>query len=1163
VSDEIINFYKKAADTEEPQKPIEEQKETPAPALPQPDEPFDKFLLELAEKLKNEKVITEKQQETFEEQIKQPVLEEDKNSDDPFKKFIGSFANILKEDELVNREENIKEATISFINKLKEQPVEPFIIDDQPLVKTKKKYLPPKIKQKVEKLPQVIKKEEPVVAEQADEPVKEEPKDENKYVQELKTADKSNKKLPEKIKSVSDIKSIVEKQVAEILSRYPNLGFTGGGGGTNAVQYAEGGTMRGDLNVTGKFLSGGVDISTLFGTGGGAVSGIPDRLISGSQSLILNPDGSISFPDNFITAPDGEVLNIQSETISPSSFSRISLSPYAFFAYDNEGNSISFDVVDNTIELISKNEYSWKFNNQGVLVGPNNTLTVTSLSSLGRILSGGKDLTQIFLTSSTDAQTLSWIASSYQLSISNGNLVSLASLSSAGGGIGRDDVNTIVISNSANWNTAYQSVSSQSLNTNSNVQFNQVNANVYLSGGVNLFNLLSSSGGGGTGRDDVNTVVIENSANWIDTTTVVQNNSANWDTAYNTATALQSISGNYLSLSGGTVTGKTIISHDNDVVDLNSSYTLSIQRNAGSTWLEILNQGGPDQGAFFGMSNNDFEQWNYQGGDIIFYTAETPTDGNERLIIKNDGKVGIGTINPASELQVDGTITTDAISFTTPAEIYSNDGNIEFIHVDDNTNGNSDIFFKIDHRNSDPGTTGYITIGTRGGEVKARYSGQVAGMTTDVVIESNTGGYDGNMVILTFDGVATIDTVIAIWNAAYPSNQITLVSGDGTQVPDDGQAFTLTGGGDAAYIQGQNSELRIERAGNFLADIKSRSVILEDSSLYTGTFNAQGKLNDNRTYDLPNADGTLALESYVSNNFLNLTGGVITNDLTVLGNISALGTATFANTVFTTTSSLSVVHLGTGPALYVGNFGNDHIATFVDLQNGLEMMHIGGLSSSFPNVGVKTGNPNKDFTVRGEISASGTIWNSEGNSTQWNTAYINVSSQSLNIDSNVQFNQVSAGAIVTSSNSKLDLVGFGPNTAYLTTTPDDTTALFMGVFGADLRANNYVSIATNTGDVSRLWTFGTDGSLSFPDGSTQTTAFTGNPESGGATPIKRFDYTTVANIDISYSGTAPFGTIETNPIWNLVRLTYNDNGTISNQASAINSWTGRLTATYV
>jgi len=422
VSDEIINFYKKVTDTEEP---IVEQKETPAPVLPQPDEPFDKFLLELAEKLKNEKVITEKQQETFEEQIKQPVLEDDKNSDDPFKKFIGSFANILKEDELVNREENIKEATISFINKLKEQPEEPFIIDDQPLVKTKKKYLPPKIQQKVQKLPQVVKKEEPVVAEQADEPVKEEPKDENKYVQELKTADKSNKKLPEKIKSVSDIKSIVEKQVAEILSRYPNLGFTGGGGGTNAVQYAEGGTMRGDLNVTGKFLSGGVDISTLFGTGGG---GEADRLVSGSASLILNPNGTLDFPNDTIRPQDETVLTLESENPALSAYTRIALSPYAFFAYDSEGNSITFDEVDNAIVLTSQDEHEWAFNKQGVLVGPHGTLTVNSLSSLGRILSGDKDLTEIFLTSETDSQTLYYTESSAELTITNGNTVTLSSL---------------------------------------------------------------------------------------------------------------------------------------------------------------------------------------------------------------------------------------------------------------------------------------------------------------------------------------------------------------------------------------------------------------------------------------------------------------------------------------------------------------------------------------------------------------------------------------------------------------------------------------------------------------------------------------------------------------------------------------------------------------
>jgi hypothetical protein len=189
-----------------------------------------------------------------------------------------------------------------------------------------------------------------------------------------------------------------------------------------------------------------------------------------------------------------------------------------------------------------------------------------------------------------------------------------------------------------------------------------------------------------------------------------------------------------------------------------------------------------------------------------------------------------------------------------------------------------------------------------------------------------------------------------------------------------------------------------------------------------------------QAYSLIQANsGTYATTSYVNGNFLSLiSGGLvqgpvqINNNLTVFGNLTASGTTTFANTVFTTTSSLSVVHLGSGPALYVGNFGDDHIATFVDLQNNLEMLHIGGLSSSFPNVGVKTGYPNKDFTVQGEISASGTIYDNAGNSIQWNeaynigTAYQSISSTFLTAETDSQtltFTQSSVQLSITNGNT--------------------------------------------------------------------------------------------------------------------------------------------------
>ena len=89
------------------------------------------------------------------------------------------------------------------------------------------------------------------------------------------------------------------------------------------------------------------------------------------------------------------------------------------------------------------------------------------------------------------------------------------------------------------------------------------------------------------------------------------------------------------------------------------------------------------------------------------------------------------------------------------------------------------------------------------------------------------------------------------------------------------------------------------------------------------------------------------------------------------------------------------------------------------------------------------------------------------------------------------------GAILTASASKLDLVGFGPNIAYLTTTADDSTALYMGAAVVDLRALDSISIATNTDETTYTWTFTADGNLTAPGnisvaGNVSAPYFTGN-----------------------------------------------------------------------
>jgi outer membrane murein-binding lipoprotein Lpp len=101
------------------------------------------------------------------------------------------------------------------------------------------------------------------------------------------------------------------------------------------------------------------------------------------------------------------------------------------------------------------------------------------------------------------------------------------------------------------------------------------------------------------------------------------------------------------------------------IVNPNSPYTLSLQTNYQDTFLEILNNGGSDKGGFVGMNGSDFELYNWQGGDIVFFTAENPSSGYDRLYIKNNGNIGIGTNIPSEKLQVVGNILANNLVYNT------------------------------------------------------------------------------------------------------------------------------------------------------------------------------------------------------------------------------------------------------------------------------------------------------------------------------------------------------------------------------------------------------------------------------------------------------------------------------------------------------------------
>ena len=98
-------------------------------------------------------------------------------------------------------------------------------------------------------------------------------------------------------------------------------------------------------------------------------------------------------------------------------------------------------------------------------------------------------------------------------------------------------------------------------------------------------------------------------------------------------------------------------------------------------------------------------------------------------------------------------------------------------------------------------------------------------------------------------------------------------------------------------------------------------------------------------------------------NDVNIAGD-ITGGSAVFSSVSALS-ANFLQTIISSTSALSVVNNGTGPALYVQQDGNEPIAHFID-KTGDDIVFA---DNGF--VGIGTFNPAEKLTVTGNISASG------------------------------------------------------------------------------------------------------------------------------------------------------------------------------------------------
>jgi hypothetical protein len=72
-------------------------------------------------------------------------------------------------------------------------------------------------------------------------------------------------------------------------------------------------------------------------------------------------------------------------------------------------------------------------------------------------------------------------------------------------------------------------------------------------------------------------------------------------------------------------------------------------------------------------------------------------------------------------------------------------------------------------------------------------TGVIPGTSTSVSVVANWSGIAGNSIALVFTGSNSISAAISTWNTAHPTNEATLTSGNGSQVP-SAQTLTLSGG---------------------------------------------------------------------------------------------------------------------------------------------------------------------------------------------------------------------------------------------------------------------------------------------------------------------------------------------------------------------------------
>ena len=234
------------------------------------EDPLSSFIGNLAKKIQVAKDHRHIMEAVYASASTTEIIEK---QEDPFASFLNKIGNTISAklppvkpavsaEQVVVNQTVIQEVNTTIAQFEPVTTMEP----DQPV-----KDLAQKIKDAIEKAkfkaqhPEVVEQEEATSIPAAS--TVEEPADKQitSYINELqKIKDTGTVKQQTEAKTtLEELKEYIDKAVYDYSRRILDLG---GGGGSVAVQYANGGTMNGNLNVNGNYLSGGINLLDIFVT---------------------------------------------------------------------------------------------------------------------------------------------------------------------------------------------------------------------------------------------------------------------------------------------------------------------------------------------------------------------------------------------------------------------------------------------------------------------------------------------------------------------------------------------------------------------------------------------------------------------------------------------------------------------------------------------------------------------------------------------------------------------------------------------------------------------------------------------------------------------------------------------------------------------------------